>query len=211
MTSSNVNIFRVIRPLCGEFTSHKGQWRGALMFSLICAWINGWVNNGEAGNLRRHCAHYDVIVIITLSAPSVGVGQEVVSAPLDVDTDSSVTKCNRTLSLPTDLASTLMAIYTCPNGTPGQYIYIASDTGPLTIYTVNILAHNLAFSKSAWKVPSDSDNDASIAVDCKFGFGMMPLTQLTQTAEDNHPFWAVDLGGVYAIQEISFAPTENSK
>ena len=22
---------------------HKGQWRGALMFSLICAWINGWV------------------------------------------------------------------------------------------------------------------------------------------------------------------------
>ena len=44
---------------------HKGQWRGALMFSLICARINGWVNNGEAGNLRRHRAHYDVIVIFT--------------------------------------------------------------------------------------------------------------------------------------------------
>ena len=29
---------------------HKGQWRGALMFSLICAWINGWVNNREAGD-----------------------------------------------------------------------------------------------------------------------------------------------------------------
>ena len=42
---------------------HKGQWRGALMFSLICAWINGWVNNGEAGDLRRHRAHYDVIVM----------------------------------------------------------------------------------------------------------------------------------------------------
>ena len=42
---------------------HKGQWRGALMFSLICAWINGWVNNREAGDLRRHRAHYDVIVI----------------------------------------------------------------------------------------------------------------------------------------------------
>ena len=27
---------------------HKGQWRGALVFSLICAWINGWVNNREA-------------------------------------------------------------------------------------------------------------------------------------------------------------------
>ena len=42
---------------------HKGQWRAALMFSLICAWINGWINNGEAGDLRRHGAHYDVIVM----------------------------------------------------------------------------------------------------------------------------------------------------
>ena len=43
---------------------HKGQWRGALMFSLICAWINGWVNNREAGDLRRHRTHYDVIVVL---------------------------------------------------------------------------------------------------------------------------------------------------
>ena len=42
---------------------HKGQWRGALMFSLICARINGWVNNREAGNLRCHRPHYDVIVM----------------------------------------------------------------------------------------------------------------------------------------------------
>ena len=42
---------------------HKGQWRGALMFSLICTRINGWVNNGEAGDLRRYCVHYDVIVM----------------------------------------------------------------------------------------------------------------------------------------------------
>ena len=41
---------------------HKGQWRGALMFSLICAWINRWVNNGEAGDFRRYCTH-DVIVM----------------------------------------------------------------------------------------------------------------------------------------------------
>ena len=41
---------------------HTGQWRGALMFSLICGWINGWVNNREAGDLRRHRAHYDVTV-----------------------------------------------------------------------------------------------------------------------------------------------------
>ena len=44
-------------------SSHKGQWRGALIFSWICAWINGWVNNREAGDLRRHGTHYDVIVI----------------------------------------------------------------------------------------------------------------------------------------------------
>ena len=42
---------------------HKGQWRGALMFTLICARINGWVNNCEAGDLRRNRAHYDVIVM----------------------------------------------------------------------------------------------------------------------------------------------------
>ena len=41
---------------------HKGQWRGALML-LICIWINGWVNNREAGDLRRHRAHYDVTVM----------------------------------------------------------------------------------------------------------------------------------------------------
>ena len=42
---------------------HKHHWRGPLMFSLICAWINRWVNNREAGDLRHHCAHYDVIVM----------------------------------------------------------------------------------------------------------------------------------------------------
>ena len=42
---------------------HKGQWHGALMFSLIYVWINAWVNNRDAGDLRRHCAHYDVIVV----------------------------------------------------------------------------------------------------------------------------------------------------
>ena len=42
----------------------KGQWRGALMFSLVCAWTNGWGNYREAGDLRRHRgAHYDVIVM----------------------------------------------------------------------------------------------------------------------------------------------------
>ena len=43
---------------------HKGQWRGALMFSLICVWINDWVNNREAGDLRRYRSHYDVTQMI---------------------------------------------------------------------------------------------------------------------------------------------------
>ena len=52
----------------GIYRSHKGQWRGAfmfwIMFSFICAWINGWVNNREAGDLRRHRVHYDVTVMM---------------------------------------------------------------------------------------------------------------------------------------------------
>ena len=32
--------------------------------SLICVRIPGWLDNHDAGDLRRHCAHYDVIVII---------------------------------------------------------------------------------------------------------------------------------------------------
>ena len=42
---------------------HKGQWRGALMFSLICARVHAWVNNREAGDLRRRRAHCDIIVM----------------------------------------------------------------------------------------------------------------------------------------------------
>ena len=41
----------------------KGQWRGALMFSLICVWINGWVNTRKADDLRRYYTHYDVTVM----------------------------------------------------------------------------------------------------------------------------------------------------
>ena len=63
MTSSNGNIFHVTRHLCVENSQHKGQWRGASMFSMICVWINGGVNNRQAGDLRRYRAHYDVIVM----------------------------------------------------------------------------------------------------------------------------------------------------
>ena len=49
-------------PVTGEFPSQRPVTR-TLMFSFICAWINGWANNREAGDLRRHCAHYGVIVM----------------------------------------------------------------------------------------------------------------------------------------------------
>ena len=43
---------------------HEGQWRGALMFSLINAWAKGWANTQDAGDLRGHRAHYDVTVMV---------------------------------------------------------------------------------------------------------------------------------------------------
>ena len=71
VVSPNGNIFRVTGPLWGESTGdrspvdspHKGQWRGALMFSLICTSTNGWANNRDAGDLERHHAQYNVTVI----------------------------------------------------------------------------------------------------------------------------------------------------
>ena len=42
---------------------HKGQWRGALVFPLISAWINDWANNREASDLRRPMGHYNVSVM----------------------------------------------------------------------------------------------------------------------------------------------------
>ena len=63
MTSSNGNIFRVTAGNSPVMNSlHKSQWGRVLVFSLICTWINCWVNNREAGDLRRHRAHYDVTV-----------------------------------------------------------------------------------------------------------------------------------------------------
>ena len=51
---------------------HKGQWRGALMFSLIWVWLNGWVNNREASDLRHYRAHYDVTVMSCPIGPLTG-------------------------------------------------------------------------------------------------------------------------------------------
>ena len=47
---------------------HNGQWRGALMLSLIRAWTHGWVNNPDVGDLRNHRAHYDVTLMLFMLA-----------------------------------------------------------------------------------------------------------------------------------------------
>ena len=52
---------------------HKGQWRGALMFSLICVSINDWVNNRDAGDLRRYRAHYDDTVMSWIFASNIPI------------------------------------------------------------------------------------------------------------------------------------------
>ena len=68
MTSSNGNIFRVTGPLCGEFTGpgeFPAQRPVTRSFDVFFdhAWINDWVNNREAGDLRGHRGHYDVSVM----------------------------------------------------------------------------------------------------------------------------------------------------
>ena len=56
------SVWRIHRSSVNSL--HKGQWRGALVFkTLICVWVNAWVNNREAGDLKRHIAHYDATVM----------------------------------------------------------------------------------------------------------------------------------------------------
>ena len=70
MTSSNGDIFRVVGHLCGEFTGSRWIPRSKasdaeFWYFLWSVWINGLVNNREAGDLRRYRAHYDVTVMGT--------------------------------------------------------------------------------------------------------------------------------------------------
>ena len=67
-----METFSALLALCAGNSSvtvnspHKGQWRGALIVSFDLRLEYGWVNNHEAGDLRRHRAHYDVIVMWSL-------------------------------------------------------------------------------------------------------------------------------------------------
>ena len=73
MTSSNGDIIRVTGLLCGEFTGHRWFPTQRPVTRNFCVFFdlrlkNGWVNNGEAGDLRPHIAHYDVIVTIAMDS-----------------------------------------------------------------------------------------------------------------------------------------------
>ena len=64
MTSSSENI-SVLLALCAGKSPVIGDFPHVshiflFMYSLICAWLHGWVSHRDAGNLRCHRAHYDV-------------------------------------------------------------------------------------------------------------------------------------------------------
>ena len=72
----------------------KGQWRGALMFALICAWTNSWANNEDTCNLRRYLARCDVIVMQWLchwlSPPGLDLSQHCILPPSQTTPASSL-------------------------------------------------------------------------------------------------------------------------
>ena len=60
MTSSIGNIFGVTDPVCGEFSDNfPAQMTVTRSFDVLydLRLNNGWVNNREAGDLRRHRGH----------------------------------------------------------------------------------------------------------------------------------------------------------
>ena len=66
--SSNGNIDALMVICAGVHrlqmnSPDKGQRCGALMMFPLIAWINGWINNRDAGDLKCHRAHYDVTVM----------------------------------------------------------------------------------------------------------------------------------------------------
>ena len=53
-------------PVPGEFPVQRPAMR-SFDVSLICVWINGWVNNRKTGDLRHYHAHNEVIVMVCLN------------------------------------------------------------------------------------------------------------------------------------------------
>ena len=60
-----------IEPFSASF--HKGQCRGALMFSMKCPWTIGWANSRDAGDLRRHGGNITVMAVAFRRASEITV------------------------------------------------------------------------------------------------------------------------------------------
>ena len=109
---------------------HRGQWRGTLMFTLICARINGSVNNGEAGDLRRNRAHYDVIA--TQRLPKI----RICFHPRKWDTTKTHLRNSPSVTPPWSLCKpvTLMTKTTAPKAaTRSRYCELSFKTTPFII------------------------------------------------------------------------------
>ena len=96
---------------------HKGQWRGALMFSLIFAWTNGRANNRDAGDLRRHRAHYYVTVMFTGTREILRVPQQHWNQPDWYGKNTNHRKYNHTQNLPNHMHIQWVILY-CDLVTP---------------------------------------------------------------------------------------------
>ena len=94
-----METFSALLVLCAGHRSpvnspHKGQWRGALMFSLIYAWINGRVKDRDAGDLRRHRAHNDFIVMLySISGPCIRSWRVANNCTVNVSRNRKRIKC----------------------------------------------------------------------------------------------------------------------
>ena len=62
MTSPNGNV-SAITAFCAGNSLIKASDAELWCFFFICAWINGWINDGGADDLKCHHTHYDVIVM----------------------------------------------------------------------------------------------------------------------------------------------------
>ena len=89
-------------------SQHKGQWRGALMFSLIRSWISSCVNNREAGDLRRHRAHYDVSVMTNDKHTALWRYFRRKNTPIK---NQVICYCNHNSGLPRTVASICLWLY----------------------------------------------------------------------------------------------------
>ena len=90
------NIFRITGHLCREFTGHR--WIPStkasdveLWYFFICVWINSWVSNREADDLRRYRAHYDVIVMGSdLDSPKASINTLMAKKCIYVSVDKTI-------------------------------------------------------------------------------------------------------------------------